>query len=212
MALDDLYEVTQQLVFTSGERAVSVFSYICTDNGNGVGTADELVTAFRVSIWGVMQSDLCDQWTSEFWEARNLNDDEDWYRFEGSESGDLTGDALPAVLAVGFRSPKQDTGKNRSHHQLPLLDQTTLAGDGSMTVAARDAMYFTQQAMGLPIVNATQMSEFTPCTVKKVYDGGVLVSASLRSVVTGQWSINRYFSTQKSRQSLNWEVAEEPMA
>lgn len=84
-----------------------------------------------------------------------------------------------------------------------------LATDGSLTEASRDAFYFLVRNFGLPLTSPGG-AEFTPCTVEKTYVSGVLTSVVVRSELTGQWQINRWLGTQKTRQSYLWEVPDEP--
>lgn len=212
MPVGDIFEVRPIAIHTGGQTAEPTWFYRCTSLGTGTGISGDLSRAFDEDVLQNMIVVTENNWTWNRIEVVNLDDalDFDELLIVGG-TGDLTGGSLPSVLAVAIRSKKQATAFNRSRHQLPLLDQASFGSDGSLSLTARDSLFFVQQALGTEVDRASNDATFEPVTVKKTYVDGVLTDVIVRAVVLGQWEVNRQFGTQKSRQDYLWELAEEPV-
>lgn len=208
-ALDDFYEVRQTFNHQGGQDALFVGTYQCTLTPTNPPNSTQLANQWITDVLPLITAIMHDSWTATLISVVDLNDSEDFFDGTVTDVGTLSGSGLPPVTAVGVRSKRMEVGVNRSRHQLPLGHAAWLGSDGSMTQAARDSCYFLVQQLGMEIVgpNAT---EYTPVVVRKTYEDHVLVDVELRGIALGQWFINRYFTTQKSRQDYLWQVPVEP--
>lgn len=208
MSVGDVYELRLTATHTTGETSVNVWHYEVDENPTGPSGADDLINSYASFVASTLTAQTSVQWTYTNLFAFNLDEDEDWSDSPISFQGAAPGNGLPAQLAVAFRSPKQNTGVNRSAKRLPLGNVSSIDGNGRLGLPFRDNCFFIQQSLGLPVASPTNV--YIPVTVQKQYVDRVFVGYVIRAVVVGQWEINRAFSTQKSRQEYMWEVAEEP--
>lgn len=208
-SVNDFYEIRQEFSHGGGQNAILTMHYRCTIQGSSAPNSIQLGIEWGDNIRVLITPLIADNWTATNINIVNLNEATDFWDAAVADQGELSAACLPPVLAVGIRSSRNDIGVNRSHHQLPMGDVSWVAPDGSMTEAARDSIYFLQQAMGMEIT-APNGTEYTPVIIRKIYTNHVLTDIELRSNVLGQWQINRWFGTQKSRQDYAWEVADEP--
>lgn len=210
MALGDVYEITLAGVDGVGTPLGFSAHYRFDSLASGLPNAQNALTAFDLSILALMHPFMTDdkQWLTA--DAVNLDDPADTFQSGGFPSGSLTNPPLPPFVAIGFRSPKQGRGFNRSRHNLPLGDISWCGQDYQMIQTNFDDLYFLQQAFGLPIVRPATEATLTPVTIRKNYVDSVFVGYDIRSVVTGQWSVTKRWTSQVSRNTPIWEVAVEP--
>lgn len=210
MALNDLFEAVISGGMYGGEEFSTVLHYQCNDVGVDEGEAEDLENTLTTALLPYIQDALHTSRTISNIFVQNLSNLDDWHASSLSMQGELGGNPLPAVVAVGFRSPKQSPGYNRSRHNLPILNTAMISDVGIWDFGLADNyLYFIQQAFGLPLTSAGG-SGFTPVTVVKAYSGGQFVSASKQSDVAGQWSCDAIPTTVKSRQTHYWLIVDEP--
>ncbi len=210
MAVSQRYEVTVNMDCQGGEDAAPTWTYLQQSEGTLPGDASVLASVFESDLLSLFYPVMSDNWIVTTLDVVNLDNASDWHQEPIGTGGDITTSPLPPVVAVSFRSPKQSTGYNRSGHRLPFLVAASMGSDGSIDTASRDSLYFVQQGLGLPVANGIGDS-WDPITVKKTYVDGELAFVTTRSIVLGQWELNRWLGTQKGRQGYNWQVAEEPV-
>lgn len=209
MALNDIFGLTASWVHSSGQVAQFAQDYELTALGSDSNDAQSLRDVWYADMADLISNRQHPSWTLNHIAVRNYMDDEDFSESFPDISGLEGGGALPSFIAVGFRSPRKASGVNRGRHNLPTGSAAMLASDGSLTATARDYHYFIQQQLGLPLIDVDGAT-YTPVIARKTYVNGELTSVVRVVDVTGQWQIDRYFTTQKSRQGYLWEVAEEP--
>lgn len=211
MALNDVFEARISGLVGSSQEWNSVFHYQCIDVGVDEGEAEDLENTLTSALIPLIRAGLssANRNVNNIF-VQNLSNLSDWHASTLTLQGQLEGDPLPSVLAIGFRSPKQSPGYNRARHNFPLGVTTWIDSTGFLDVDLADnILYPLQQQLGLPLTSAGG-SGFNPVTVAKSYSQGVFVSASVQSVVTGQWSVNTAFTTMKSRQDFLWGIIDEP--
>lgn len=210
MAQDDLFEVVLRGTHGTVQEWQAAFKYQCTNVGSGDGGAEDLSAAFELVLIPLLQDAMVGDIIMTNITVQNYDDLDDQHNKSITYTGELSGDPMPPVVAVGLRSPKSGRGLNRSRHNLPLGSSGWFGGDGSIDIDLADnVLYPLQQQLGLEIDGADS-SEWTPVTFTKVYSGGVLTGVTFRSTALGQWSTNVWPTTVKSRQPYQWQVVDEP--
>lgn len=210
MPAGQFYEAVISGVIGSDQDFSIVLTYACTEQGADGGGADDLANVLESDLVPLLTAAMATNKSITNIFVQNLSATSEWHAGTISEAGTLSGTPLPPVLAVGFRSPKQNPGINRSRHNLPLGVTAWITSGGSIDILLADAvLYPLQQQLGLPLVTAGD-SEFTPIIVTKNYVDGEFSSATYRATVTGQWSVNAWPTTIKTRQSYLWYVIDEP--
>lgn len=204
MADGDFYHIDLTIDNVNGQQAHMVSYYRQNGNGSPAVDAGDLNERFRVFVANEIAELMSTKWVMSRCVVRNLLVPEDFSDVTFTNTGDLTSDALPAVLAVGLRSPRQKPGFNRSRHNLPLGDISWVDENGLITAAARTLIEDTMGCLGLAFWDVESSMTWVPVTVEIEYDDSVIVGVTQRSVVTGVWEYNSVFTTQKGRQDFFW--------
>jgi len=204
MADNSIYEVVLSIANVNGQEAKMVSHYQQVGDGSPTEGAAELNLLWRVFVANEI-AELCSAaWEQTRVEVRDLLNPLDYADVAITNTGDLTGDALPAVLAVGVRSPRQPPGYNRSRHNLPLGDVTWIDANGLVDGAARTLVSDAMGILGSGITNGTSTVTWNPVTVDVTYTSGVITDVEVRRIVTGIWEVNGVFTTSKARQDYFW--------
>jgi hypothetical protein len=210
MAQGELFEVVLSGQLGNVEVWQAAFKYSCSSVGSGDGSANDLSAAFEDVLVPLLQDAMVSDVNMTNITVQNYNTLTDQHNKSITYVGSLSGDPMPPVLAVGMRSPKNGRGLNRSRHNLPLGSSGWFGGDGSIDIDLADAvLYPLQQQLGIEITGPDS-SVWFPVTFTKVYSEGVIVAAVFRAFAVGQWSVNVWPTTVKSRQPYEWRVVEEP--
>ncbi len=204
MAINDFFEVKVAWTHGFGQEANWVFHVRCTALGSGSGDSPNLRIITVNSINSLFPSVTGTPWTPGFVEVQNLNDDSDFSGGGLSYTPGLTGGPIPSFLAVGIRSVKQAENHNRARANLPLGEASWIGTNGALTEAALELVEPIAAFAGSIRVAASTGEQWTPVTVKKLYENGQRVGVELRSVVNGNWEIDSEFTTVKSRQRYAW--------
>lgn len=204
MALNNVFEVRAHWLHDNGQAADMVRYYQCFDQGTGDGDAGDLVVQIGQQIDSVINQRLNEVWTGLNVEVQNLSNIADYAERGMMTQPGVIGTALPSFVAVGFRSPKQAFGYNRSRANLPTSDVSAIDTNGNLNEAALEYYEPVAALLGAVISSTGPAEKWQPVTVKKNYVDGVFAGAVVRSVVTGLWQIDSEFTTVKSRQAYVW--------
>lgn len=209
MALNDMFEIVISGSHSGGQGFSMTSFYKCVALGDEPGTAEDIGDVFDSAIIPLMQDLMVSAWSLDTMFIKNLNNPSDYLEETLTLAGELAGNGVAPVLAVGIRSPRQDIGVNRGRHQLPFGERTWFLPDGSIDPTARDSMFTLVQNLGIQL-GFGGSSQWVPFVIEKQYTEGVFTGYVERGDLLGQWTVNTWFTTQKTRQSYSWEVPEEP--
>lgn len=197
----DIYQVVAEGSLATVEEWSMRFYYevaTVTTGFDAENVADNLVAGLFDLITDVMHQDHDLSKVSTI----NLDDITDVNVTNPSLSGEFTGSRLPLTSAVGFRSQWPGRGFNRASKRLPLGNASWNDANGSLTAVARTACAPIAESLGqvLTLGGGT----LTPITALLTYSAGELVSWVKRADVSGDWELNVWFTTQKSRAVYSW--------
>jgi len=208
--LNQVFEIILGGFHANGQSFRSVFYYKHQTEGSPIGDATVLAALFDSQFLPLLEDVLHQDWTINMREVLNLDDLADYDYSFAPVIGDLAGNSLPSVLAVGFRSKRQPNGVHRGRHNFPVGNAAFLGSYGLIDDTSYDSLYFLQQQLGEYLIDGVSGDQWRPIIIQKHYSGGVFTGYTSRGNVAGQWQINKEFTTVKSRQGYAWLVAEEP--
>lgn len=204
MALNNIFEVRAHWINDNGQLADMIRYYQCFDQGTGDGDAGDLVVQIGQEIDSVINQKMNEVWTGLNVECQNLSNIADYASRGMMTQPSVIGSAMPSFVAVGFRSPKQAFGYNRSRVNLPVGTSGYLTTGGQLDESGLEAYEPIAALLGAVISSTGPAEKWNPVTVKKAYVDGIFAGATVRAVVSGLWQIDKEFTTVKSRQAYVW--------
>lgn len=198
-SIGDVYRIITSWNVANDETARSVFHYQVvelTGSINAENVNDEMDT----NLYSILQDLMPGGISINGSYALNMNDPDDFNITNPSRVGELAGDPLPSILAVGFRSPWPGPGKRRARHQFPIGTQGNFGPSSGVATAFRTLCDPLAIALGAQFELTD--GAIDPVIVQSGWTPGFapVVQGSAR----GQWEINAQWTTQKTRQTYLW--------
>lgn len=198
-SIGDLYQLTVIQEAPVSERFVNVFYYAAV---SGTPSADDLVSAFVDDLWDVVRSIQAPTIATSSYYAINGMENLDWHLSAANDVGTGGGVMLPAFVAAGFRSPFLGSGKGYSYKRVGGVP-TGFVGtstDGSWNSASLGALQAVQDALGVTVVGDN--AAYDPVVLLGGFALGT--TPTLKAGTKGQWTTNRFPSSQVTRKPARW--------
>ncbi len=207
MALGDIYQVRVHQTF-HGEEALNVFYYEVV--AGGANNAGDLYNEFTDLVWDAVRAMQSQRVTTRRFEIINGMNNLDYSYQDGSASGQYdTGLDIPPQGAIGFRSPSGEPGSRYSYKRFvgAMTGMISSVGFPIWNESVREGI-MRDVAIALGTILEGADGSYAPI---QITGGFVLGTAPVEShSLQGQWSLNEWMSTQRTRAAFSWVQSPAP--
>ena len=198
-SIGDIYQAKVTTLMNQGQTALTVMYYEVVSGGASL-TAENVADEIDTNILAAMQAAMSIQNSINRIFTINGMDNSDFNDTNPNRTGTRTGFSPPLMLAAGIRGPWPGPGYHRARHNLPVGSMTALQDDGLWNAAFKTELLALAQLFGDVLVNAN--GNVSPITIQGSFTLGV--SPTKRADAVGDWDVNDFSTTMKSRQPYFW--------
>jgi len=196
----DIYRVECHCLHPSGVSAISVFYYefISGDAAfDAEDAANEVIDNILAETLGALSNNS--RWNRV--DSINGMDNDDFFSTNPDDVGILSGNPLAAQIAAAMRSPWNGPGTRRANKRFMLGLSIHIDGiDGIWDSGLQTELSDLAVNLGAQLENANGF--IRPCTIVGAFALGV--SPTRNEIIAGKWELNKFPSTQKTRQDYSW--------
>lgn len=195
----DIYRILAVMELPTGDVAEMVSFYEVV-SGGGALTAEDVSNTYESTVLEILQDYLHQSREINRVYTINGHDNLDYHDTNPGLQGDITGSAMPSVLAMGFRGPWPGPGFNRARHRIPLGNTSIVSSVGALSTTYADTLDPVVNALGDQLVHTD--GTLNPVTIAGVFKLGT--DPVKRGSAVGIWEVDLQLTTQKTRQQHFW--------
>lgn len=207
MALGDIYQIRVHQTF-HGEEAMNVFYYETVAGASN--NAEDVYNTFADDVWDVVRAMQSQRVVTRRFEVINGMNNLDFHYVDVSSAGVYdTGLDIPPQGAIGFRSPSGGPGTRYSYKRFvgAMTGMLASAGFPIWNESVREGI-MRNVAIALGTALEGVDGQYAPI---QVTGGFALGTPPVEShSLLGQWSLNEWLSTQRTRAAFSWVVSPAP--
>lgn len=200
-SVGDIYQSKVSFQLTQGQVGLAVMYYEVISGGTNL-TAENVADEIDTNLLSPLQALMPAPWNMDRIFTINGMDNDDFNDTNPSRTGSLGGFTPPLFLSMGIRGPFPGPGMHRARHNLPGGNTSSLQGDGVWVAAFKNSLLALAQVFGDQFENANGLIE--PVTIAGSFVLGT--PPAKRASAVGEWEVNQFATTMKSRQSYAWEA------